>query len=141
MKPQVEAWPHGVRVLGKTAKRHPQLAHAGLGVLLQLEWHYLQRTVPRVGTLMGPIKEALRETFFPALFKGEDIGADFFKILDHRVKHDGVGILDPWLSEDIVYNTSKAVIGELVGSLLGGTALNYVEHRSCVHGASSGARK
>ena len=68
MRPQVEAWSHGVRVLVKISQRHPQLAYAGLGMSLQLEWQYLQRTVPGVGTLMGPIEEALREKFFPALF-------------------------------------------------------------------------
>ena len=39
VKPQVEAWAHGVRVLGKISLRHPQSAYAGLGILLQLEWH------------------------------------------------------------------------------------------------------
>ena len=38
VKPQVEAWSHGVRVLGTLALWHPQLAYAGLGMLLQLEW-------------------------------------------------------------------------------------------------------
>ena len=61
VKPQVEAWAHGVRVLGKISRRHPQSDYAGLGMSLQLEWQYLQRTVPGVGTLMGPIEEALRE--------------------------------------------------------------------------------
>ena len=70
MKPQVEAWAHGVRVLAKIARRHPQLAYADLGMLLQLDWQYLQRNVPRVGTLMGTIEEALRDKFFPSLFRG-----------------------------------------------------------------------
>ena len=70
VKPQVEAWAHGVRVLGKIARRHPQLAYSGLGMLLQLEWQYLQRTVPGVVTLMGLIEEVLREKCFPALFGG-----------------------------------------------------------------------
>ena len=46
---------------------------------MQLEWQYLQRNFPGVGTMMGPIEEALREKFFPALFGGEDITADFGK--------------------------------------------------------------
>ena len=70
VKPQVEAWAHGVKVLDKIAQRHPQSAYSGLGMLLQSEWQYLQRTVPGVGTLMGPIEEALREKFFPSLFGG-----------------------------------------------------------------------
>ena len=61
VKPQVKAWAHRVRVLGKISQRHPQSAYAGLGMLLQLKRQYLQRNVPRVGTLMVPIEEALRE--------------------------------------------------------------------------------
>ena len=66
----MEAWAQRVKVLAKISRRHPQLAYAGLGMLLQSEWNYLQRTVPGVGTLMGPIEEALREKFFPSLFGG-----------------------------------------------------------------------
>ena len=59
-KPQVKAWAHEVRVLGKISQQHPQSVYAGLGMLLQLKWQYLERTVPRVGAFMGPIEEALR---------------------------------------------------------------------------------
>ena len=41
---------------------------------------------------MGPIEEALREKCFPSLFGGEEITADFRKILGHRVKHGGLGV-------------------------------------------------
>ena len=57
---------------------------------------------------MGPIKEALREKFFPALFGGEEINTEFRKILGHSVKHNGLGIPDPRLSAGIAYITSKA---------------------------------
>ena len=67
---------------------------------MKLEWKYLQRNVPGVGTLMGPIEEAIREKFFPALFWGEEINTNFWKILGHSVKHGGLGIPDPWLLEE-----------------------------------------
>ena len=67
-------------------------------MLLQLEWQYLQSTVPGVGTLMGPIEEALRKTFFPALYGGEEINADFWKVLGHSVNHGGLSKLDLRLS-------------------------------------------
>ena len=86
MKPQVEAWAHGVRVLSKVSQRHPQSDYVGLGMLLQLDWQYLQRTVRRVGTLMGPVEESLREKFYPALFRGKEINVDFRKILGHSVE-------------------------------------------------------
>ena len=92
---------------------------------LQSEWQYLQRTVPGVGTLMGPIEEALREKMFPSLSRGEEIDADFRKILGHGVKHGGLGIPDPQLSAESEYNTSKAASRELVDSLLEGSVLNY----------------
>ena len=110
-------------------------------MLLQLKWKYLQRTVPRVGTLVGAIEEALRDKFYTALFWGEEINSNFRKILGHSVKHGGLGILEPRLSADSAYNTSKASSGELIESLLGGSALNYVGHRACVRRSSLAARR
>ena len=54
---------------------------------------------------MGPIEEALREKFSPVLFMGEEITADFRKILGHSVKHGGLGIPDPRQSAESAYNT------------------------------------
>ena len=76
MRPKVEAWAHRVRTLAKISKRYPHLAYARLGVLFQLEWQYLQRNFPGVGSLMGPIEDSLRETFFPAIFVGEEVRSD-----------------------------------------------------------------
>ena len=70
VKPQVEAWAHGVRVLAKIARRYPQSSYAVLGMSLQSEWKYLQWTVLGVGILMGPIEEALREKFSLAIQGG-----------------------------------------------------------------------
>ena len=140
VKPKVEAWAHGVKVLGKISQRHPQLAYAGLGMSLQSEWKYLQRTVPGVGTLMGPIEEALREKLFHSLFWGKEITANFRKILCHSVKHGGLGIPDPRLSAECAYNTYKVASRELVDSLLRGSVLNYIGHRACVRKASQSAR-
>ena len=84
---------------------------------------------PGVGTLMGPIDEAIREKFFPALFGGEEIDSEFWQILGHSVKHGGLDIPDPRLSAESAYNTTKAASGELVDSLLGGSAFNYIGHR------------
>ena len=64
--------------------------------MLQLKWQYLQRNITVVDTMMGPIKEALRETFFPTLFGGAEVDTDFGKILGHSVKHGGLGLTNPW---------------------------------------------
>ena len=55
VRPQVEAWSHRVRNLGKIANQYPQLSYSGLWMSLQLEWKYLPRTVPGVVTIMGHI--------------------------------------------------------------------------------------
>ena len=62
-------------------------------MLLQLEWQYLQSTVPGVVTLIGPIEEALREKLLPVPFREEEINANFHKVLSHSVKYGGLGIL------------------------------------------------
>ena len=86
--------------LRQLAKRYPQSAYGVLGISLQLKWQCLQRTVPVVGTLIGPIEDALRETFFPALFGGEEINAEFRKILGHSVNNGRLCIPDPRLSAE-----------------------------------------
>ena len=96
-------------------------------MLLQLEWQYLQKTVTK--------------KFFSVLFGGEEINTNFRKILGHSVKHGGLGIPDPRLSAESVYNTSKAASEELVEFLLGGSALNYLGHRASVRKASLAARR
>ena len=88
---------------------------------------------------MGPIEKALREKSPPSLFGGEEITADFRKILGHSVKNGGLGIPDPRLSADSAYNTFKASSRDLVDSLLGGSVLNYVGNRVCVRKASQTA--
>ena len=83
----------------------------------------------------GPKREIL-----PHAIRG-GVNADYRKILGHSVKNSDLGIPDPRLSAESAYNSSKAASGELVDSLLGGTALNYVGHRACVFWASAGGRK
>ena len=90
--------------------------------------------------MMGPIEEEIREKFFPLLFGGEEITADFWHILGHSVNHCGLCIPQPGLSAESEYNTYKAASRELVDYLLGGSVLNYVGHRACVSKASQTAR-
>ena len=75
VRPKLEAWSRGVYMLSKIAKRYPRSAYAGLGVLLQIEWQYLQINVPGVGSMMGPIEDTLKEAMFPSFFRGEEVSA------------------------------------------------------------------
>ena len=95
VQPQLKAWSHIVQILGKISKRHPHLEYAILGMSIQLKWQYLERTVQRVITLMSSVEEDLKETLFPALFGVEEVDADFWKLLGHIVKQDGLGRTAP----------------------------------------------
>ena len=125
----MDSWAHSVRTIAKIAKWYPQSAYAGLGVLFHIDWQFLQSTVPRLGSLMGHIEDALREAFLPALFRGEEVNADLREILGHSVKRGGLCIPDHRLSAEHAYNTSKAAREVLIGSILGGNNLNYVAHK------------
>ena len=85
---KLEAWSHGVCNLAKTAKQYPQFEYSILGMSLQLEWKYLKRTVPGVGTIMVPIEDVLIEAFFPALFRWAEVSVstDHRGILGHSMK-------------------------------------------------------
>ena len=61
--------------------------------------------------MMGPIEEVLKETFFPTLFGGEEVDADFRKILGHSVKKGGLCIPAPRSSVESAYNTSNVAFG------------------------------
>ena len=80
---------------------------------------------------------ALIEAIFPALFQQEKVSADLVKILGHSVKCGGLGIPDPWMSEERTYNNSKTTGKVLVGSIIGGTNLIYISHKGCVRRASA----
>ena len=78
----------------------------------QLKWKYLKSTFPGVGTLMGPIEEALIEKFFPALFGGGGgVNADFRKILGNSVNHGGLGIPDPGCQRIVHTTTPRRLVG------------------------------
>ena len=69
-KSQVEAWAHGVRVLGKISRQHPPVGLRRLGNVVATQVAVPAKYCPGFGTLIGPIEEALREKFIPAIFGG-----------------------------------------------------------------------
>ena len=84
-------------------------------MLLHIKCQYLQRTVPGVDTLVGPIEDALILAFFPEMFLGEEVSANLKEILGHSMKRGGLVIPDLLLSAERVYNTSKADSEVLAG--------------------------
>ena len=62
---------------------------------------------------MGPIYEALREKFSPALFRGEEINANFRKILGRSVKNGVLSIPDPGCQRKVRTTPLRRPVGNL----------------------------
>ena len=58
-----------MKTLAGLARKHPQSSYDGLQKLIQQEWSFMQRVIPDIRDTFGPVVEALRETFLPALFQ------------------------------------------------------------------------
>ena len=70
LQEKMQGWLESVKVLAGVSHKHPQSAYAGLQKSLQQDWAFVQRVTPGVGDTFGPVEEALREIFVPALFEG-----------------------------------------------------------------------
>ena len=62
-------WTESVKLLAGVAHKHPQSAYAGLQKSFQQEWIFVQRVTPGVGDAFGPVDEALKDIFVPALYE------------------------------------------------------------------------
>eukprot|EP00957_Ditylum_brightwellii_P181003 13789522-Ditylum_brightwellii.AAC.1 len=110
---------------------------------LQSEWQYLQRTVPGVGQLMGPIEAALRDKFFPALFGELDLEEveALQAVWGHSVKRASLGIPDPTNHAQHSHNTSLQCCDMLVTLIMEKEEMEYGAHKECVGLGSWAARQ
>ena len=70
LREKIRGWSELVKALAGVAHKQPQYAYAGLQKSLQQEWSFVQRVTPGAGEAFGPVEEALREIFVPALLEG-----------------------------------------------------------------------
>ena len=140
--PQVDAWAEGVKALARVAIRFPQTAYVGLTWSLQAEWQYLSRVSPRAAEHLGPIEDALRKVFLPALFGRPNMTvSDEDRLLyTNSVKAGGLGIRDPCQEATALNQTSKEASKVLVHALVEGTDLSLTGHKKAVKKASATAR-
>ena len=96
---------------------------------------------PRAAAHLGPVEEALRNVFIPALF-----GRPNMRVLDkdglmytNSVKAGGLGIRDPCHEAMALNTTSKEASKVLVEALVEGTELSLAGHRKSVKKASATA--
>ena len=116
---QVEKWRYGVERLAMVARRFPQTAYAGLTKSLQSEWQYLQRVVPGLSEAFGPVEDALRKKFFPALLQVDATTVERFRPLwALPPKQGGLGVPDPTTTGSRLHACSKDVTSVLTDALM-----------------------
>ena len=98
----------------------------------------LAKNCPQSWNYDGSYQGVPKRDFLPRAIWGEEVDAEFRKILQRRFKCNGLSIPDPMFLLYGAYNTSKADCGELVVSFFGDTELSYVGHRESVRRAIFG---
>jgi hypothetical protein len=127
LEPQIAQWVRGVEPLAKVARRYLHTAYAGLAMLLQQEWQYLQRVVPAWGAAFEPVKEVICSVFLPALLQAAEAECQR-KLTTVSVRTAGLGLPDPTQSAPGCFTASEACTGLLVHSLREETALDANIH-------------
>ena len=121
-----------MKVPAGVAHKHPQSAYAGIQKSLQQEWDFVQRVTPGVGEAFGPIGEALREIFVPALLEGLRERVPESENTRLPVKQAGLALPDPIQTAPENLTASCAIIGHLVTALRGQVKFRTADHSSCL---------
>ena len=64
---KVKKWVEDVEELALIAKEEPQLVYSSFTKAICHRWTYVQRTIPGIEHLFGPLEEAIRDKLIPAL--------------------------------------------------------------------------
>ena len=121
-----------VKVLSGVSYKYPQSAYAGLQKSLQQEWSFVQMGTPGVGEAFGPVEEALREIFVPALFEGLREGVPKREITRLPVKQAGLALPDPIQTAPEKWTASCVIIGYLVTALRVQVEFRTADHSACL---------
>jgi len=138
LQPQIQQWVRGVEQLAQVAPHFPQMAYTGLTKSLQLEWQYIQRVIPAIGTTLAPIEEALANTFLPALLDKPPASTTRLRMISTLlVQYAGLGIPNPTATAAQNYAASRELMDPLTSSIATGTELGIHAYSK----ACAGARK
>ena len=94
----------------------------------------MQRVTPGVGEAFGPVEEALREIFVPALFRGLSEGLPKRENTRLPVKQAGLALTDPVQTAPENCTASCIITGHLVVALRGQVAFRTADHSACLRG-------
>lgn len=135
LAPQIENWAYAVDVLADISRKYPQSAYYGLVASLQQEWQHVCRVVPEVGAYFGPVEDALKRFCCTLLDTTLDDQGDFRKLLSHKVKQAGLGIMDPTESAAHAFEVSERACTMLANAIRLGIDIDVVEFTKSVKGA------
>ena len=119
LQEKIRGWTESVKLLAGVAYKHPQYAYAGLQNSLQQEWAFVQRVAPGVGDAFGPVEEAIKEIFVPALYEGLREGVMEQVTTRLSVKQAGLALPDPTQTAPENWTASCVITGHLVAALRG----------------------
>ena len=115
---QVETWVAHVERLAKIALTEPHAAYAAFRHSLAGCWTYLGRTTADVGSLFGPLEEAIRLKLIPALTGQEAPGDQVRHLLGLPTQLGGLGLPNPARAEAASYNMSIQVTAPFVALIV-----------------------
>ena len=138
---KIRGWTESVKLLEGVAHKHPQSAYAGLQKSLQKEWDFVQRVTPGVGDAFGPVEEALREIFVPALYEGLRGGVPERDITHLPVKQAGLALPDPTQMAPENWKASCVITGHLVAALRVQVEFRTVDHWACLREVRTDVRR
>jgi len=115
-----------------TLTKFPQTAYVATKNSLQMEWHYVHRTVSDAGTFFDGVEEALASEFLPSLVGvDEDITCKYRKLAELPVRYGGLRLSNPTTNSQECYKSSTLYCSHLLFTLRGRVQYSPVDNFEC----------
>ena len=101
----------------------------------------MQRVTPGVGYAFGPVEDALKEIFVPALFEGLREGVPERGANRLPVKQAGLALPNPSQTAPENWTASCVITGHLVASLMGQVEFRTADHSACLREGWTAVRR
>ena len=132
---QVNEWKSLISKLVLIAESQPQLAYSAFTRSLQSQWTYFQRVTPNCGTFFDPLEDIITRQLLPTLF-GCELSTNERTLLSLPTRMSGLNILNPVVTAQLNYTTSRRLTNPIVKALTLNTDLDFDEfhhHYYTVH--------
>ena len=114
------------------ARKHPQSAYAGLYESLQQECAFMQRVTTDIRDAVGPVEQALRDTFIPYLFRGLGEVTPGRGVTRISMKQAGLTFPDTMKTAPENWTASYVITGHLVAALRELEESRMADHSDCL---------